>query len=119
MLSQPSTLTLVLRLLLAAFFLFMAGKNLAGDETMAADFARWGYPDAFRVFTAVLQILGALLLLVPITVFAGSLLLFVVLLGAVGTHVLHDPPATLVSPVVALLVLLPVLLAHRPPRLAD
>jgi len=118
MLSHPSTLTFVLRLLLAAFFLFMAGKNLAGDQTMAADFARWGYPDAFRVFTAVLQVVGALLLLIPVTAFAGSVLLFFVLLGAVATHLRHDPAATLASPVVALLVLLPVLLAHRPGSLS-
>ncbi|GJM22470.1 MAG: hypothetical protein DHS20C15_23850 [Planctomycetota bacterium] len=114
MLSQPNTLTLVLRLLLAAFFLFMAGKNLTGDASMAADFERWGFPDGFRVFTALLQIVGALLLLASATTFPGSLLLLVVLLGAVGTHLVHDPPSSLLSPLLALLVLAPVLLAHRP-----
>ena len=102
----------VVRFLLVAFFVMVAAKNLMGDTQMASDFTRWGYSAGFRQFTAMLQIVGALLLLFPGTAFFGAALLTGVLLGALGTHLLHDPPAALVSPAVFL-----VLVAHRPPML--
>lgn len=102
------------RLLLVAFFLFMGTKNLLGDEQMARDFARWGYSDGFRQLTALLQIGGALLLVLPSTAFVGGVLLSGILLGALGTHMRHDPPAALVSPAVFLTLVAVVLVAHRP-----
>lgn len=113
-LTQPGLLTLVLRILLAAFFVFMAGKNLAGDEAMAADFQRWGYGDGFRLFTAGLQLLGGVLLLLPVTTFSACVVLGVVLIGALATHVRHDPLPSLAAPLVFMALLLPVALAYRP-----
>ena len=92
----------VLRLAVAAFFVLMAAKNLAGDEAMVADFRRWGYADGFRQAVAGLQIVGAVLLTIPSVAFLGGVLLVGVLCGAVFTHALHDPPAALTSPVVFL-----------------
>jgi len=109
--------TTAVRILLAAFFVFVAVKNLAGDATMAADFERWGYPDGFRVFTACVQILGAAALLHPSTTFAGALVLAGVMVGAIATHWLHDPPATIVSPPVFLVLIALVSFVHRPPFL--
>ncbi len=106
-----------LRLVVAAFFLFMAWKNLSGDEQMAADFTRWGYSPGFRRFTGVLQIVGALALSVPSICFLGGLLLAGVLAGAIVTHALHDPPAALVSPVVFVLLVAVAVLRYRPPLL--
>lgn len=105
---------LVLRLLLALFFAFMAGRNLSGDAALAADFARWGYADWFRQLTAWLQLAGAAALLFPPLVFAGALLLSGVLVGAIVTHLLHDPPATALSPLLFLALLLPLLVGSRP-----
>ncbi len=104
-----------LRILLAAFFSFLAVRNLAGDETMARDFARWGYPDWFRVATAVIQLGGAALLLPTRGAFWGALVLAAVLLGAIATHLRHDPLATAVSPVVVLALVGAVAVLHRPP----
>ncbi len=113
--SRAATIALTsLRLLLAAFFVLVAIKNLAGDEAMASDFARWGYPDWFRVTTAVLQLAGAALLLSPSVSFHGAALLGCVLFGAVATHAIHDPPMALLSPVVFLGLVAPVLVAFRP-----
>ena len=106
---------LVLRLLLAAFFLFMAGKNLAGDQAMAADFTRWGYPPWFRVATACLQTLGALCLLVPALVLPGAVLLTCILGGAAVTHLRFDPLQAVVSPAV-FLVLMGCLIVSSWPR---
>lgn len=108
---------LVLRVLLAAFFVYLAVKNLAGDARMAEDFRRWHYGDGFRIAVAVAQLAGAAALFVPPLTFAGALGLTVVLLGALVTHLRHDPPASALPALVCLLILLPVLWAARPPPL--
>jgi len=66
---------LVLRILLALFFVAMAARNLSGDERMAADFERWGFPAWFRVATALLQLLGGVLLVSSATAPFGAALL--------------------------------------------
>jgi hypothetical protein len=103
------------RFAVAAFFLFMAWKNLSGDAQMAADFQRWGYTDSFRRLVGWVQIVGALALLAPQVCFWAGLLLVGVLLGAAVTHLRHDPPATLVSPAVFLLLVALATIPYRPP----
>jgi uncharacterized membrane protein YphA (DoxX/SURF4 family) len=105
---------LSLRLLMAAFFLMVAAKNLAGDEAMAADFQRWGYADWFRKLTAGLQIAGGLALLLPLTTFAGGLLLSCVLVGAAMTHLRYDSLQEVMAPVGFLLFVGLIVIAHRP-----
>lgn len=104
----------VLRLLVAAFFVFLAVKNLTGDAQMTADFRRWGYPDGFRTFTAFLQLGGAALLLFTPLAFFGAGLLACVLCGAVWTHYRHDPAATMLQPAVVLVPIVAFLLVYRP-----
>lgn len=105
---------LVLRVLLAAFFVFLALKNLLGDARMAADFSRWGYPDGFRIAVAVLQLAGAVGLFVPALVLPSAAMLAVLLVGAVATHLRFDPPLAAAPALVCLLLLAPVLWAVRP-----
>jgi len=101
-------------ILLGAFFVFMAAKNLSGDEAMAADFQRWGYADWFRKLTAWLQIVGAIGLLVPVTTFFGGLLLCGVLVGAAVTHLRFDSWQHVVSPLVFLVFMGLIVLVNRP-----
>lgn len=103
-----------LRILLAVFFVFMASKNLMGDQQMVSDFARWGYPGWFRLLTAVLQIVGAVLLLLPSISFYGAVLLGCILVGAIVTHLRFDPPPTTISPIVFLVLTLALALWYRP-----
>ena len=103
-----------LRWLLAAFFVFMAWRNLSGDPALAEDFRRWGYSDGFRQLTAVLQIAGALVLLVPAVSWLGAGLLACILVGAVVTHARFDPLAAVVSPLVFLALVAVLLVAYRP-----
>lgn len=110
---------MALRVLLAAFFVFVAIRNLNGDEAMSTDFQRWGYAVWFRKLTAWLQIAGAVALLVPIAgaTFAGGALLACILVGATVTHLLFDPPMAALSPVVFLAMVSVILVAYRPGRL--
>lgn len=102
-----------LRVLLALFFLFVAAKNLSGDAQMATDFQRFGFPDWFRVVVAVLQIVGAVLLFVPGTTWIGCGVLAFVLVGAIVSHVRHDPLSSALSPLVFLVLVGVVALASR------
>ena len=108
---------LVLRILLAAFFVMAAARNLLGDAQIAADFQRWHYPGWFRVLTALLQVVGAVALLPPSTAFLGAGLLTLVMLGAVGTHLWHDPPASALPALVFLALVATLLYFHRPEAL--
>ena len=115
-LSKPMTyLSLGLRLLLALCYLMLAWKSLSGDAKMVADYARWGYPDWFRMAVAVAQIVGAgLLCWAPLSCY-GAILLGGLMVGAIATHVRHDPPAAAISAVVILVLCLSVAWLMRPP----
>ena len=117
---QPDTGKLImislwgLRILIALFFIFMAVKNLSGDEKMIRDFARWGYPDWFRILTASLQIIGAILLLFPSMTFYGAILLSCILLGAMVTHIRFDPIQHVVSPLIFVIFTAIIIYSFRP-----
>jgi len=102
------------RLLLAAFFAFLAYQNLSGNAEMVADFRRWGYPEWFRSATAMLQAAGALLLIPPATCFLGACVMVAVLLGAVATHLANDPWATSLSPLAFLIAVIGTSVWFRP-----
>ncbi len=102
---------------LAVFFLLLAWKNLSGDPQMAADFERWGYPAWFRQATALAQVAGALLLIPTATCFVGGVGLAMILLGALATHLMHDPWAASVSPAAFLVLVTLSSVWFRPPIL--
>ncbi len=109
-----STVMLVLRILLAGFFMLLAYKGFRSDPQMVADFQRWGYPVGFHYVAAACQLVGALLLLYPATCFWGGVLLGCVLIGATITHLIFDPVATALSPVVVLTLVVVAILSYAP-----
>lgn len=71
----------------AAAMLAMAGfAKLTGAPDMIALFDAVGVGQWFRYVTGSLEVLGAILLLIPVLAGAGALLLAGVMLGAVATH---------------------------------
>ena len=91
-----------LQVLLALAFLAAGGSKLAGAQPMVETFAKIGIGQWFRVLTGILEIAGAVALLVPRAAFFGSLLLACVMVGAVFAHltVLSGtpvPPAVLLA----------------------
>lgn len=70
----------------ALFFLMAGGQKLAGQETMVELFRQIGIGDWFRHAVGVLEILCAVLLLVPRTTLAAAAGLAVIMLGAVVTE---------------------------------
>jgi uncharacterized membrane protein YphA (DoxX/SURF4 family) len=76
----------VLQGLAAAAFLAAGGSKLAAAPEIVEMFAKLGAGQWFRYLTGVLEVLGAVALLVPRTAFYGAVLLAVVMAGAIVTH---------------------------------
>lgn len=76
----------VLSGLLAAVYLLAGGSKLAGAEQHVQGFARWGWPDWLRLAIGAVEVISAVLLLVPRVAFLGASALVVVMAGAIYTH---------------------------------
>ena len=107
-----STTVWVLSALLAALYLFTGGTKLAGMQMAVEEFARYGYPDWFRLVVGAAEVTGAVLLLVPRAALYGAIMLSVVMIGATVTHLTHQEAPNAVVPIV-LLVLLAFVAASR------
>ena len=83
-----------LQVLVALTFVAAGSGKLVGSAAMVALFDAIGIGQWFRYVTGSLEVLGALLLIVPGTTAFGAVLLACVLAGAVVTHltVLHTAP---------------------------
>jgi uncharacterized membrane protein YphA (DoxX/SURF4 family) len=111
--SRAWNITLWILQLGAAIMLGMAGfSKLTGAEQMVGLFESIGVGQWFRYVTGLLEITGAVLLLIPTLAGVGALLLACVMLGAVATHlfVIGGSPLT---PLVLLAVLLVIAWGRR------
>lgn len=76
----------VLQILAAAMFLFTGTVKLISAEEPVRVFGIIGIGQWFRYFTGVLEVGGAIMLLIPRFAGVGALLLMVVMTGAIATH---------------------------------
>jgi putative oxidoreductase len=93
----------VLQILVAAAFLAAGGSKLAGVQQMVDVFEKVGVGQWFRYVTGLLEVGGAIGLLIPRYTFYAAALLATVMVGAVISHltILGGSPA---APVVLLLI---------------
>ncbi len=98
----------VLSALLAALFLMAGGSKLAGVQQHLEHFAKWGYPDWFRLLIGGAEVAGAVGLLVPRLATLASGGLAIIMAGAAYTHLSHDESAQTVVPGVLLVALVAV-----------
>ena len=98
----------VLQIVAAVLFLMAGGAKLAGAAPMVATFNAIGVGQWFRYVTGGIEIVSAVLLLVPGMAAFGAGLLVCTMLGAIVSHVtiLHTSPAV---PVVLLIVVAAIL----------
>jgi putative oxidoreductase len=98
--------SVALRGLLTAVFVVAAGMKFAAVPFEVAGFTRFGYPLWFMDVVGALQLLGAVLLWTRGCVALGAGLLAVLMVGAVGSHLLAGDPALMPLPALVLLMLL-------------
>jgi len=79
----------VLQVLLAAFFALQGIVKLRGSTGWITRFRAWGYPDHFYLVVGFVELLAAILLLIPRLANWGALILLVVMIGAVATLLIH------------------------------
>ena len=85
--SKALNITLwMVQVLAAAMFCIAGGTKLAGAGMHIALFEQIGLGQWFRYVTGGLEVLGAILLLVPKTAAIGATLLAVTMVGAIATH---------------------------------
>ncbi len=98
----------VLSVLLALTFFSIGVEQLMGEPMMAGLFRLFGYPPWSMVLVGAVEIVGAVLVLVPRVAHAGALLLGCVMIGAIYSHLAHGQaymvggPALLLAMAVAL-----------------
>jgi uncharacterized membrane protein YphA (DoxX/SURF4 family) len=83
-----STTFWILQGLLAATFLVAGTTKLASPQMHVAFFEKIGFGQWFRYFTGVLEVIGAILVLVPRTAGSAAILLGMTMVGAVDIHLL-------------------------------
>jgi putative oxidoreductase len=97
----------ILQGLLAATFLVAGTTKLASPDMQIAFFEEIGLGQWFRYFTGGLEVMGAMLVLVPRTAGFGATLLGMTMVGAVDIHLLitgGSPVASIVLLVIAIAV---------------
>jgi putative oxidoreductase len=112
--------------LLAVVFFASGVVKLIPLDVAVQGFARWGYPDWFRIAVGLAEVVGAVLLVVPSAQWIGAAGLSIMMVGAAITHLMtQGEAARVLVPVVLFLLLLGVAFAdeigravfHRgPPR---
>lgn len=74
---------------LAQLFLRAGWGKVGGDVFWTEAFAGWGYPAWFRVLVGVIELAGAVTLILPWLASYGGIALCLVMMGAWSTHA-HD-----------------------------
>lgn len=98
---------------LAALYGFAGLPKILGATEMTQHFAQWGYPAWFRVLIGLVEVAGAIGLLLPAVAFYAAGTLGAVMIGAIYTLLItHDP--SLPVPAVCLLLLAAVAYLRRP-----
>jgi uncharacterized membrane protein YphA (DoxX/SURF4 family) len=102
-----------IRILLALAFGAAGSAKLAGVPMMVATFDAIGWGQWFRYVTGVIEVLGAVLMLVPATGLLAGLLLGATMVGAALSHLLVVPGSPV--PAIVLGALCAVVVVHLRP----
>lgn len=96
----------ILMAALTVVFLVAGTINISGRGTVKADFARWGFPAGFNLVCGGLELVGAALLLSPLTRFCGLALLGAIMAGAIFSLLRYREPVSHLAPALFIAVLL-------------
>jgi uncharacterized membrane protein YphA (DoxX/SURF4 family) len=100
--------------LMLTFIFFTQGlAKFSAHSGWAAAFSHWGYPVWFRVTIGVLEVLAAILVLLPRSAPFGAAIIIVIMLGGMGTHLLKDKKPRVTSELLSLTFATVVLVARR------
>ena len=90
----------LVRILLALAFTLASLGKLTSHPGVLEMFTRFGFPDGFYLLIGVMELAGAVLILIPKTRKVAVMILAIIVVGATGTHLIHDPLTELIRPLV-------------------
>ncbi|HEY7209544.1 MAG TPA: DoxX family protein [Bryobacteraceae bacterium] len=107
MIAFKNILAWTLSVLLAILFLFAGGVKLMGSPAMVQEFTQIGIGQWFRYFTGILEVSGAIGLLLPRYRLWAALQLALVMTGATAVNILilHAPRLAVLTAVLLALAL--------------
>ncbi len=85
---------------MGSIFLLVGQAKLAGGPAIDTMFEAWGYPAEFRYVVGVLEAVGGIGLFIPATKRYASVLLMIVMTGAMLTHAVNAEYARIMINVV-------------------
>ena len=97
--------TWVLTVLAALVYLAAGYAKVSGQEMMVQGFASYGLPDWFRVAIGGLEIVGAIMLLIPAFTGMASFGLSLIMIGALACHVMFPPLGAAIGPFILFCIL--------------
>ncbi len=107
-----SAILWALKGLLAVAFLSAGGAKIYGVPMMVENFEHIGFGQWFRYLTGTLEVIGAILILMPSLAVFGGVLLSCIMVGAIATHLLLVGGSAV--PAIILLILSAIVVfAHR------
>lgn len=98
--------------LLAAAFLSAGGAKIYGAPMMVENFEHIGFGQWFRYLTGILEVIGAITILISGVAVFGAALLSCIMAGAIATHLLLIGGSA-VPAIVLLILSVVVVVAHR------
>ena len=96
----------ILTAILFLFFVNASYRKFSGNPITVGHFNDWGYSHGLLITIATLEIIGAVLLLIPVTATSGAVLLALIMTGASYTLLQHHVYSTSVITMATLLILL-------------
>ena len=102
----------LLSIFLAYEFAVSGVAKLSSKPKMVASFHTFGYPLWFMYLTGCIELLSALLVLVPRVAVIGAGLLTCVMLGAIFSHLTHGEANEITMPVILLIASLALVLVR-------
>jgi uncharacterized membrane protein YphA (DoxX/SURF4 family) len=92
----------IVSILLALAFLGAGLAKLSSQPMMVAEFTSFGFGLWFMYFTGALEVVCAILVLIPRTAAIGAALLTCIMICAIATHLTHGQAGLIGAPVVLL-----------------
>jgi putative oxidoreductase len=100
--------SIVLQVILGIMFL-MSGFTKFGSKQQVEGFKHYGYSQGFRVFTGIVEVIGAAAIIAgiwyPVIATLAGLWLGIIMLGAFVTHIRAKDPGKAAAPSIILLIL--------------
>ena len=101
------------KVIISLLFILASIGKLAKNESVIQMFKEWGYVDGFYFIIGLLELVLAILLLIPKTALYSAILLFILMIGALFTHLTNDPFLEIIRPIIFMIFLAIIILLQR------